>query len=189
MTIQPYEVAEVQGTMQPMRWRCTRLALALGCCLALAACGGKAGAPQAGAPGGSPAAAQPAAPLKVGDTAQAGNIRVTVLSLVPGKSKVAPQGRMSLGVEVKVENGSKQAIPVNSVGLLKLKDPQGETHAPTKQVSLPGEWADGLLEPGKTLQGWVGFDIPVREGEWSLLVLFPGDAGTAEYRITLPKAQ
>lgn len=177
-------------------WRGSRLVAALvALMLVLTACGGKgkqAAPADSGSAGGSapagvgPEQPAPSGPFGVGDTAILGSIQVT-LKQVEAIPSTLGEGRYFLLAELDVLNTGDKSTGISALGWFKLKAPDGRTVS----VSVYGtrqapSGIDGTLWPNQPHNGWVAFELPGGEGEYSLQVKPPGDVGTALYNFAWP---
>lgn len=156
---------------------------------ALPGCGKQqaAPAPAAGAAAGG-AAAQPEAVVKLGEAVDLGGLRVAALQVQRVESKLAPNQRVGLAVRAQVQNAGKQPVSVSSITWFTLEDPEGRTYRVASQIHLPeGERLDGYLDVGQQRQGWFGFDVTPRDGDWTLTVRLGEGGRLVKYRFPLPR--
>lgn len=160
--------------------------LLVGMVALLTGCGKQAGN-GTGSNGGQPAAGGQPLVAKLGETVTVGGARVTVKAVEKQPSRIAPNQRIGLAVKAAVENGAGQALSITTSNWFVLHDPEGKTYRTAAQVTLPDEERlEGYLDAGKQKQGWFGYDVVPKEGEWTLVVKLPEQAGEARVKFRLP---
>ncbi len=164
---------------------------ALTVAVALTACGGESvgssSSETLAAPSGQPAAPQPQGPFKLGDAVQLEGLNFTVQKVEAFKSTLGAS-RVSVLLEVALENLGKDSVGINSLNVFRLAGPDGSTYRYSMQaLAIKGATLDGRVNPGQKKVGWAGFDVPSQDGDWTLMVILP--AGKAEYKFKIPQPQ
>lgn len=147
---------------------------------------------EAGATGGEPAA-RPAAPqeigpLGIGESGELAGVTYTVLS-VQAVSSMFGEGHQYVQVELDIQNQGQEMINVNSMLHFRLISPKSETLAPNVQAmgSVGSAVIDGVLPAASSRNGWVAFNAPVMEGEWTLKFDPQTDIGHITWTFEVPE--
>lgn len=91
-------------------------------------------------------------------------------------------------IQVTVTNNGTTPFTVNSLNSMVLIDLEGKTQQVNAMaMAAKREKVDGVIDPGKSATGWIGFLTKLGDGNGKFkLVITPGELGEATYEFFAP---
>lgn len=139
--------------------------------------------------GGSDTAKGPV--LKVGETGTLGDVLFNLVKVETapssGQSASGAAKREHLLVHLKLQNAGGKSVAVSSLSTFKLEDPEGNLFTYSMQsAALRGAKLDGSLAAGQGRDGWAGFMVIPKAGDWVLVVRRPGQSSDLRFQFSYP---
>lgn len=130
-----------------------------------------ANAPANGGGNDSKSPAPSAGTLSVGQTGDFGGLKITVKKVETDPNVKNSSGSQYVLVNVVVDNQTKELAAVNGSNYFHLIDPDGKSHTTDFNADqVKDQRINATLKVGEKKEGWVGFTVPKKAGNYDLKI-------------------